>query len=134
MLPPCKGESCVMRIGAVRRARMTNQGITFISGNLCPTRGESLACKRISTKWRTSATREVPHAAHYIGAAKRWRGDAATVGVTPSVSHMLDSSLMEGAKDTQAHLSVGTQCRAGNFLLKSRKYCVRLRAILCKYF
>ena len=51
-------------------------------------------------------------------------------GVTPSVSHMLDSSLMEGAKDTQVHLSVGTQCRAGNFLLKSRKYCVRLRAML----
>ena len=37
---------------------------------------------------------------------------------------------MEGAKDTQVHLSVGTQCRAGNFLLKSRKYCVRLRAML----
>ena len=65
------------------------------SGNLCPTRGESLACKRISTKWRTSATREVPQAAHYIGAAKRC--PAGAVGVTPSVSHTLDSSLIEGA-------------------------------------
>ena len=27
---------------------------------------------------------------------------------------------MEGAKGTQVHFSVGTQCRAGNFLLKSR--------------
>ena len=39
-------------------------------GNLCPTRGESLACKRISTKWRTSAAREVPQAAHYLGVAE----------------------------------------------------------------
>ena len=52
-------------------------------GNLCPTRGESLACKRISTKWRTSAAREVPQAAHYIGAAKRC--PAATVGVLASL-------------------------------------------------
>ena len=81
LLPPCKGESCVMHIGAVRCARMASQGITFISGNLCPTRGESLACKRISTKWRTSAAREVPQAAHYLGVAKRCRGEAVTVGV-----------------------------------------------------
>ena len=40
--------------------RMRELRNCHFSGNLCPTRGESLACKRISTKWRTSAAREVP--------------------------------------------------------------------------